>query len=324
MAGGGSTSAEQRAFRAVTGAIAAVALALGAAASADTLYKYRGPHGEWIYADRPPAGDTAVEIRELESGEDDPEVIVSQRLQEDGLQLTASNGYHAPVELVLGIDALANAMPLGPDQPLRFILPPMGREVPLFGLEPSAAGAQPEIRFRYTWIPGDPLSEHRPDEPYRVPFAAAAAFRVAQAYPQAITHNTPDSRYAVDIRMPVGTDIYAARGGIVFEVASSNFRGGLDPANAASANLVRILHDDGTFAVYAHLNWNTIRVELGDVVKRGEYIADSGNTGFTSGPHLHFAVQRNRGMGIESLPFAFEGANGAGVVPQTGIELVAY
>lgn len=331
MAGGGSTSAEQHARRAVTGAIAAIAaigaLAVvvpGAAAAGDALYKYRGRDGEWIYADRPPEGDTAVEIRELAGGEDDPEVIVSQWRREDALELTASNGYHAPVELILGIDALANAMPLAPDQPLRFVLPALGRELPLFALKPSAAGARPEIRFRYTWIPGDPLSKHRPDGSYRVPFAVAAAYPVSQAYPHAVTHNTPGSRYAVDIRMPVGTDIYAARGGVVFEVASTHFEGGVDRAKAASANLVRILHEDGTFAVYAHLNWNSIRVGLGDVVVRGEYIADSGNTGFTTGPHLHFAVQRNRGMGIESLPFSFDGANGVEVVPKVGVELVAY
>lgn len=299
-------------------------MALGAAASGDTLYKYRGPEGEWIYADRPPEGNTSVEVRELASGGDVPEVIVTQTKQDGALELTASNGYHAPVELVLGIDALSNAMPLAPDQPLRFVLPALGTGVRLFALAPSDATIEPAIRFRYTWIPGDPMSKHLPERPYRVPFAVAAAFPVSQAYPEAITHTTPDSRHAVDITMPVGTDIHAARGGVVFEVASTNFRGGVDPANAAAANLVRILHADGTFAVYAHLNWNTIRVQPGDVVQRGQYIADSGNTGFTSGPHLHFAVQRNRGMGIESLPFTFEGPNGAEVVPQTGVELVAY
>ena len=61
---------------------------------------------------------------------------------------------------------------------------------------------------------------------------------------------TPDSRYAVDIAMPVGTGIYAARSGRVIEVASSNYRGGFDTSrNGAQANFVRILHADGTFAI---------------------------------------------------------------------------
>jgi murein DD-endopeptidase MepM/ murein hydrolase activator NlpD len=131
--------------------------------------------------------------------------------------------------------------------------------------------------------------------------------------------------YAVDISMPIGTDIYAARGGTVVEVASSNYRGGLDTSRpGAEANLVRILHDDGTFAIYAHLNWNSIRVRPGDEVVRGEYIADSGNTGFSSGPHLHFVVVRNAGMSMEAVPIVFEGRNSSSIAPQRGLELTAY
>lgn len=302
---------------------ASLILAAGDPAVTDTLYKYRGPEGEWIYSDRPPVGDKAVEVRDLSSAGSKPEVTVSHRLVEQSLQLVASNGYHAPVELVMGIDALNNAIPPGPDQPLRFVLPAQS-ETDLFALAPSEEGLQPEVSYRYTWITGDPTIEHRPERPYRVPLAVAVGFRVSQAYPQAVTHTTPGSRHAVDISMPIGTGVYAARSGTVFEAASTNFRGGLDAADAPSANLVHILHDDGTFAVYAHLNWNSIRVKPGDVVTRGEYIADSGNTGFTSGPHLHFAVLRNRGLGIESLPVVFEGANGSEVMPETGAELVAY
>jgi murein DD-endopeptidase MepM/ murein hydrolase activator NlpD len=136
---------------------------------------------------------------------------------------------------------------------------------------------------------------------------------------------TPDSYHAVDFAMPIGTDIHAARGGIVFDVASTNFRGGTDPErDLIAANLVRILHDDGTFAVYAHLNWNTIRVKPGDQVARGQYIADSGNTGFSSGPHLHFAVIRNRGQGLESVPVVFRGPDGGTISPQAGRPLVAH
>lgn len=298
-------------------------MATAGTATADTLYKYRGPHGEWIFSDRPPAGDQIVETRDVSYGSEDPEVTVSHRMVDAALELTGSNGYYAPIELVLGIDSLANAVPPGPDQPLRFVVPARGT-ARLFALDPNAEGVQPEIRYRYTWFMGDPTSVHEPEQPYRVPFAIASAFPVTQAFPQAETHTTADSRYAVDIAMPVGTGIYAARGGTVFEVTSTNFEGGTDPEDASSANIVHILHDDGTYAVYAHLNWNSIRVQPGDVVSRGEYIADSGNTGFSSGPHLHFAVLHNPGMGVESLPVVFEGANGSEVTAETGVELVAY
>jgi murein DD-endopeptidase MepM/ murein hydrolase activator NlpD len=158
-----------------------------------------------------------------------------------------------------------------------------------------------------------------------VPFSVGKNFPITQAYPAAITHQSVDSHYAVDIAMPIGTDIVAARAGVVFDVTSKNFRAGLDPQrDGKAANVVFILHDDGTFAMYAHLNWNSIRVNPGARVKAGEYIADSGNTGFSTGPHLHFVVQRNVGSKIESLPIVFNGPGSSSVVPATGAVLTAY
>jgi murein DD-endopeptidase MepM/ murein hydrolase activator NlpD len=90
------------------------------------------------------------------------------------------------------------------------------------------------------------------------------------------------------------------------------------------ANVVEVLHDDGTIALYAHLHWDSIRVHTGQHVALGEYLADSGNTGFTTGPHLHFAVWRNAG-GVEvSVPVEFAGLGGGAVTARTGELLTAY
>jgi len=138
------------------------------------------------------------------------------------------------------------------------------------------------------------------------------------------THDSLASRHAVDMAAPVGTGVYAARAGTVFEVATQHFRGGTDrERDLPRANLVRILHGDGTMAVYAHLNWDSIRVRPGETVTRGQYIADSGNTGYTTGPHLHFVVQRNAGLRLESLPVRFAGPAGP-VTPKTGMEITAF
>lgn len=306
-------------------ALLATGLLVSVVADAQSLYKYRGGDGEWIFSDRPPADARAVETRALSTEAASPTVAVNHRLQDERIFLRASNTYYAPVELVLGIDELINIEKPPPDQPLRFVLPARG-QTELMNLAVNAnTDAAPTIRYRYTWIVGDPTSLHSPDIPYRAPFAVARSQPISQAFPTALTHSTADSRHAIDIVMPIGTGVFAARDGTVFQVASQNFRSGLDVArDGPAANLVRILHSDGTYAEYAHLNWNSIRVRPGDAVRRGEYIADSGNTGFTSGPHLHFAVLRNRGMGTESVPVVFEGPNGSELTPETGNTLSAY
>jgi len=304
--------------------IAALAFLCVGASSAQTLYKYRGDDGEWIYTDRKPAAAKSVEIRQLESTFVAPQFSVSHDMLGRTIEFFAHNDFYAPIEVRLEFLEITGVEYPHPDQVLRWVIDPRSDQL-LLNLDILEGAAAPHVEVQYEYLPGDPTAPHRPDVQYLVPYAAGRDFPVTQAYPDAYTHQSLDSVYAVDIAMPVGTNVLAARSGTVFEVASDNFRGGLDMLrDSENANVVRIVHDDGTLAVYAHLNWNSIRVKPGDRVKAGQYIADSGNTGFTSGPHLHFAVQRNAGLKIESLPVVFKGASSGGVVPATGSLLTAY
>jgi murein DD-endopeptidase MepM/ murein hydrolase activator NlpD len=302
----------------------AILLTISGIGLGQSLYKYRGSDGEWVYTDRAPEKVSRAEIRELPTGIDAPEVSVAHRAVGGEIRLLATNEFYAPIELVLALDALENVNLPPPEQPMRWVLPPRS-QTELLQLDAVDNAGAPRIGYRFMYLHGDPEARHRVDRPYRAPFALAKKFVVSQAYPVGMTHNTADSYFAVDIAMPIGTDIYAARKGTVFEVASTNYRAGPDPEEeGASANLISILHDDGTIGVYAHLNWNTIRVRPGDEVNRGEYIADSGNTGYSTGPHLHFVVLRNRGLSVESLPIVFEGPNESEVTPQAGRQLIAH
>ncbi len=304
--------------------LAVVALTVAFAAPAQTLYKYQGENGEWIFSDRPPDDQDVEETRDLESSNVNGSVIVSHSVVGNAIEIVASNGFYAPIELTIDFDRIEGIQFPHPDNPMRWILPPRS-EIVVLNLLILDTMAAPNARYAYRYTMGDPDAAHSPNSLYRVPYALAVDLKISQAYPDASTHDTPDSYYAVDVAMPIGTDIFAARGGVVFEVTDTNFRGGLDrDRDAPAANVIRILHDDGTYAVYAHLNWNSIRVRPGDRVQRGEYIADSGNTGFTSGPHLHFAVVRNAGMLPISVPFRFAGANSGAVTPATGNVLTAY
>jgi murein DD-endopeptidase MepM/ murein hydrolase activator NlpD len=291
---------------------------------AQSMYKYRGPDGEWIYTDRAPEVGEYVEVRDLQKGSAEPQVRVVDRQYEGAIGLVAENEFWSPVEVVIAFDELQNVGTPPPEVPLRWVVPARS-SAELLRLHAIEQNVSAGVSFRYVWIPGDPLSEHRPPRPYRAPFTLSRAYPISQAFPEGITHTTADSRYAVDIAMPVGTDIFAAREGLVVEVSSTNYRGGFDTSrDGADANIVRILHDDGTFAIYAHLNLNSVRVRPGERVVRGQYIADSGNTGFSSGPHLHFVIVRNHNLRMDSLPFVFEGPGGSEVTPASGLQLRAY
>ncbi len=293
-------------------------------AAAQSLYKYKGENGEWVFTDRPVDGNQIAEVRNLAASSPQAKFSVSHRVVDGSVEVLASNPLHVPVEIMLRIDTIEGLEFPDPEQVMRWVVPAREDEL-LLSLSVLRRATPPVFQYRYGYLAGDPTARHDGSINYRVPYAVGANFPVTQAFPDVITHNTPDSRHAIDIAMPVGTDIFAARGGVVFDVASRNFKGGTDVRQyGQKANVVRILHDDGTYAVYAHLNWDSIRVRPGDVVSRGQYIADSGNTGYSSGPHLHFAVVRNTGMKLESVPVAFAGKRAGTVVPATGTSLTAY
>ena len=327
MAGSASRLApDLRSSCCVSALIVTLAMIFGPGLSADAqeLYKYRGENGEWIYADRPPDDEQTVEVRELNETVSEAGVTVTDIFVDSSVELVAQNRFYAPVELRIKINSIRGLEFPASDLDLKWVLRPRST-TQLLRLDLLQSGAAPHLEYQFEYLLGQPGAQHRPTQPYRAPFAISKDHPVTQAFPQVVTHTTPDSYFAIDVAMPIGTDIFAARAGIVFDVAANNFQGGLDPVrDGPSANVVRILHDDGTYALYAHLNWNSIRVKPGARVQRGEYIADSGNTGFSSGPHLHFAVLRNAGEWMESIPIEFLGANLDGIVPAAGSVLTAY
>lgn len=86
----------------------------------------------------------------------------------------------------------------------------------------------------------------------------------------------------LDIVVPVGTPVYAPRDGTVKNIEFQPGSGG---------NVLTLEHGDGYETVYAHLD--SIAVKIGDRVTQGVEVAKSGDTGFVTGPHLHWVVKRN-------------------------------
>ena len=299
---------------------AAALLALDA--GAQTIYRYRDAEGVWVYTDRRPPANLEYENQTLARTVEHPEVQLLRRESRDGVALFIRNTYHAPVQVAFRMRDMQNLHTDAPVSGLQVV--PARSDAELMSLRRADYAAAMSLEYEYQYLPGAPDAEHRPEQPYRLPYALASRFRVSQAFPDLITHGDPSSQHAVDFVMPVGTGVYAARGGVVIEVAGDFYDAGLDRSeDGPRANFVRILHGDGTMSLYAHLNWNSIRVVPGQRVSRGEHLADSGNTGFSTGPHLHFVVQRNHEGRLESVPIEFAGPGGAPMSVRRGDSPVA-
>ena len=303
-----------------------VTIAFASQAAAQALYRYKDENGNWVYSDRlPDDPETNLEEFDYDLPLVAPEVSIVRRSIQGGIALIAKSTYYSHTQIAYQISGSVNVA-LTDNGRLRGnrVLAPRS-EVELLRLLPQDPRETMRFEIEYQYIPGEPGVEHRPSMPYRVPFALANSFTVSQAYPSTLSHGDPSSRHAIDFVMPVGTGVVAARAGVVIQIADGYFEAGVDPnTDLARANIVRILHDDGTMSLYAHLNWNSIRVRPGQRIQRGEYIADSGNTGFSTGPHLHFVVQRNIGSAIESIPLSFAGPGNSPIEYASGDLATAY
>lgn len=124
---------------------------------------------------------------------------------------------------------------------------------------------------------------------YHLPYEKGKAFPVSQGYNGKRTHQGEN---ALDFDMPEGTAVCAIRDGVVFEIVSKNSRNCPQRDCIKYNNYIRIVHSDGTMAEYTHLKKNGTTVQPGDSVKTGQVIGYSGNTGYSTGPHLHVVVRQ--------------------------------
>ena len=145
----------------------------------------------------------------------------------------------------------------------------------------------------------------QPDETkYILPFVKGKKYKIMQSFGGSFSHNLKSSYYAIDFSLPIGDTIVAARDGLVFYVKQDSKEHCRTRKCMDKANKILILHQDGTYANYVHLDYNGAFVNVGDQVQAGEVIGISGMTGFTTKPHLHFVVHKARGI---SVPVYFEG-----------------
>lgn len=163
---------------------------------------------------------------------------------------------------------------------------------------------------------------------YRLPWADGLSFTFTQI--SGASHFTKATRHAVDIAMPQGVPIVAARGGVAEAVEG---RYGASPEEEPltyEGNFVRVRHADGTAASYAHLRYRGLEVAVGERVEAGQLLGYSGATGDVEVPQLRFVVTRTEknsaGWREEiSVPVKFYvGSPPVAFAPRTLLRVTAY
>lgn len=157
------------------------------------------------------------------------------------------------------------------------------------------------LLYRYEILAGalaDGLYPTAADSPYLLPWESGEPHYCFFGNNAWLTHQGR-GRFAWDFLMPMGTKILAAREGKVVSVVDQNEGRGV---SGKPNNEIDIDHGDGTLARYYHMQKGGSRVKVGDIVKRGQVIALSGDVGKSLGPHLHFEVVD---QSQQTVPIAF-------------------
>lgn len=208
--------------------------------------------------------------------------------QNDGkIQLYASNKGFCPVTVSMGFKKLIN-LEADAALPVLKVIPNDGEEHLIVTLSVKSTRKNSEYLFDFTYAIGNTIdTKHDDAYAYTLPFQKGIKSTLGQGYHGKFSHHNIK---ALDFSLKVGTEVLAAREGVVIAVKEDSDKGCTSRKCKSMANYILIYHDDGTFGSYVHLKKNGAEVKPGDKVDTGDLIGYSGNTGWSSGPHLHFEV----------------------------------
>lgn len=249
-------------------------------------------------------GVLACTLAVTAAGASPPAEVARLRIEPaDGAYLVwADNLLAGPIEVRLRNTSGA-PLPSSPALPARASVPAAGTTL-VARLDARGLRHDGLMQLSLTGVPGSSNARPR-DVEYAPPLRGAR--RIDQGFDGSFSHDDDENRYALDFAADVGTPVYAARAGIVMQVEAAQRGSGLGRGDASRANFIRILHDDGSMALYGHLAHDGVRVRPGQAVQQGQMIGLSGNTGYSTAPHLHFVVQVNRGGQLFSIRFRLPG-----------------
>ena len=141
---------------------------------------------------------------------------------------------------------------------------------------------------------------------YSYPFPKAIEIKISRPTGEYAHEHFPESRYAVDFLVDVGTPVLAVMSGVVWRIKSDSDKWGLENSFDGEANFVAIDHGDGSYAEYIHLGKDKLSVNVGDRVNKGDVLGYTGLSGVMDVPHLHFNLFKiEEGKGY-SIPVEWE------------------
>ncbi len=185
-----------------------------------------------------------------------------------------------------------------------FLLEPGIQQQPILSFKVVNIKKKYGIAYNYVTAYGDAtLQSYDEQFAYDLPFATGKTSKIDQGYQGRFSHQNEN---ALDFALPEGSTIVAARAGIVIEVIDEHKKSCPRPECAQYNNNILIIHEDGTLSAYSHIQHKGALVKKGKRVKQGQKIAYSGNTGYSSGPHLHFACFLPRFERYKSIKTLFK------------------
>lgn len=211
--------------------------------------------------------------------------IYSETISADSVLLKMDNDLSVPVSVKLVLN-LINIQDNGVSS-ISAVIPAKATGYSVARFKKKARSMPYTLNYTWKIVLGDVTKKADPAFAYNFPFLKNGNYRITQGPGGAFSHH---DMFAYDFQMPMGTPVVAARDGVVALIKTDSSVGGADKALIEDANFISVYQEDGSIANYFHLSQNGSAVKEGQRIKKGDIIGYSGNTGFTSGPHLHFEV----------------------------------
>jgi murein DD-endopeptidase MepM/ murein hydrolase activator NlpD len=274
---------------------------------AGQMYKYKDANGNWVFSDKPPVTEQDFStVQFISPKKPSYKVQLYNVKNKQGYTLYAKNDFYAPIEV-------------GFTSPISQTL--ISKVIPARGRIALLESKTKTLSLDHRWALGAPNSVAE-NYQYHAPFSSPKGHRITQGFNGKFSHTNDYNKYAVDIAMDVGTYLTAVRAGTVVWVKDDYHMSGTTNYFLDKANVIKVLHDDGTFSSYAHILMDTAIVKEGDKVALGDKLARSGSSGFSTGPHLHFSIIKNAGLKNIAIPFKFVDNKGTAFTPKRAMIMV--